>query len=224
MNIDNQFNWNDLKEILLKLLLELWEIGYKTDICGDFEGVDSSFRPLTLIKITDPAKPNRMFTLKVIAGPDKLSFSLQLEVFEEAMLPMSLDVLDGLGNVLEETVANLLILPIDDSEGWPKPPVDGALWSQSLEKEGGILIIERGRDHQRTTGSGWDLGIRIYKKGDFIRGRWCYDLRSAANRLRELTRAGIIQDAEHDKVKKWLMENVYFYQMDVGFNQNPTSY
>lgn len=223
MNIDNQFSWNNLKEILLKLLLELWEIGYKTDICGYIEGFERNLRPLTLIKITNPAKPNRTFTLKVIVGPDKLNLSLQLEVLEETMLPMSLDVLGGLGNVLQETAANLLVFPIDDTEGWPKPPADGTLWSQSLEKKGGILIIERGRDRQRTTGGGWDLGIRIYEKGDLIHGRWCYNLRSADDRLLELFQQGVIKDVERRKVELWLAENVYFYSTDVGHNPSISS-
>ncbi len=218
MNIDNQFSWDDLKEIILKLLVALWKIGYKTDICGDVQAADGDSYPLTLIRITNPAKAKRIFVLSVTAGSNGVGFGLKLEVLEETMLPMSLDVLSSFENVLEETVANLLIFSIDDSEGWPKPPADGTLWSQSLEKEGSILIIERGRDRQRTTGGGWDLGIRIYEKGDLIRGRWCYSLTSAANRLLELFQHGVIKDVERRKVELWLAENVYFYSTDVGYD------
>jgi hypothetical protein len=215
MKVNSAFTWNDLEEILVNLLRVLWREGFKTDICGGADPEGRPFHPLTLIKMTHPAQPERSFVLSSVADKELSKFNLKLEVGGDRKYLAYLDVFNDVEDMLAEVMANLLIFSIESGES-PKPPGDGTRWTIALGDGKSVLIMERGRDRRRTPDGGIDLGIRIYTEGAEGMGPWCHDLKSVANRLNDLFLCGIIEDNERGRVVEWLKQNVYFYPADVG--------
>jgi hypothetical protein len=215
----NSFQLTELLSFLEQLVVLLWSVGFKTDVCGDtLHGCE---HPLELVKVTHPAVPCRSF--QVVSTPENVvgagpRFNVRLEFGGD----MICEAFFGFDYSAEEVFAVVVrkFFAFDMEEDAPvKPPADHTRWTQS-EKES-PLVMERGDDQRRTNGN-FDLGVRLYKEhqqGD-ERGHWCHDFISAAHRLHDLFRQGIITSGELYHMVLWLKKNVYFYSDNFGYNPN----